>query len=153
MFDPLRRSDPDVFEFDWTNFVVPQWQPGTQYVTGAIVRPIAPNGFWAQCATPNQTHAREPAWAKINGASVRDGSVVWTMVEPASITLPTISSVTYDIEPGGITQADPANAIDGMVTRIRLDAVAADLGAYRIIAEVIVDGEDYSQEQALEVVD
>jgi hypothetical protein len=118
-----------------------------------MVRPRAANGFWAQCTTANQTAAREPAWSKIEGATVRDGSVTWVMIAPGDVALPAISAVTYDIEPSGIAQSSPINAIEGMMTRVRLDAVAAQLGTYRIIAEVTIDGEDYSQEETLEVVD
>lgn len=149
MFDPLRKSDPDVFEFPWLKFLVPSWEPGEMYTVGDVVRPRAANGFFAQCTIGNESAAREPAWVRESGIVVDDGSVVWLMVAPSEVSLPSITSATYTIDPAGITQS--LATIDGTKTTVKLDASGADVGTYRVVAEIVADGEDHSQEESLEV--
>lgn len=82
---------------------------------------------------------------------VFDGSAVWIMRHPSSVTLPTITAATYTIEPAGITQSGAA--ISGATTTVKLDASAASLGTYNVVAEITAGGEDYSLETDLEVID
>lgn len=150
--DPLRQTDPDDFDFDWIDFLVPRWEPGTIYYSGQVVRPRIPNGFFAECVTSgNQSSAVEPNWVRRGGAVVFDGSVEWVMRAPSDESLATIDSVTYTITPSGIAQG--AESTIGMVTRVRLDAAAAPVGTYTIVAEMTdSDGEDHTQETTLPVI-
>jgi hypothetical protein len=151
MLSPLRRSDPDVFVFRWLDVLAAEWQGGAAYEAADIVRPSIPMGFYAECTTAGQTAAREPRWRAEASATVLDGSVVWTMRAPSSVTLPTITAATYTITPAGITQSGAA--ISGSVTTVKLDASAASLGTYKVVAEITAGGEDYSLEADIEVID
>jgi hypothetical protein len=116
-----------------------------------VIRPTLPIGFYAECSTAGQSAGREPRWRAEADATVRDGSVIWTMRHPSSITLPTISAATYTITPAGITQSGAA--ISGAITTVKLDASSASLGTYNVVAEITAGGEDYSLEQDFEVID
>ena len=57
------------------------WQAATAKALGALVKPTAtPTYFW-QCTTAGTTHAAtEPTWVATVGATITDGTVVWTCV-------------------------------------------------------------------------
>ena len=148
-FDPLRRSDPDFFEFEWREVIVTPRRGGRAYAADDIVRPLRANGFYAVCTTGGQAAAAEPVWPASEGVTVHDGSVVWTM--QASPTLPTISAVTYTFTPSGPTQSSPTTT--GTRTRVKFDATSASLGTYQCLAEITANGEDYSTTASIEVVD
>ena len=148
---PLRRSDPDVFEFDWADFLTEPWGIARRHTVGDIVQPTVSMGYYAECSVAGLTAAREPRWRAEEGAIVIDGSASWVMKHPDDVSLPTISAATYTIEPSGITQSN--TAIDGSVTSVKLDATDASLGKYIITAEITAGGEDYSMASELEVTD
>jgi hypothetical protein len=150
MFSPLRRTDPDFFEFEWRDVIVGAWTAGRAQALLDVVRPTVPMGFYAECTTAGMAAASEPRWPTTAGATVTDGSVVWTMRAPSSVTLPTITAHTYVITPAGITQSSPT--ISGSQTSTKLDAVNADLGLYTVHAEITAGGEDYSLEEQLVVI-
>lgn len=152
MFSPLRRSDPEFFEFDWTALLIPTRVPGKVYALNEIAKPALATGFYLKCTTPGMAAHHPPIFPREADLTVGDGSLVWTMVEPGGAGLPTISGTpTYDISPAGIAQSDLSTV--GLVTRVKLDAVAAGLGEYEILAEIVSSGEDYSMRTTLEVVD
>lgn len=61
-------------------FYVAAWAASTQYVSGAMVFPLAArNGYWYSTTTGGTTAASEPtAWPTTIGATVTDGGVTWT---------------------------------------------------------------------------
>lgn len=148
---PLRRSDPDYFEFEWLSLIASPWIAGRDYAATDIVQPAVPMGFYAQCTTAGESAAREPRWRAEAGATAVDGSVVWTMLAPGSVALASITASSYTITPAGITQSN--DSISGTRTSVKLNASAASLGKYLITAEITAGGEDYSLEADLEVVD
>jgi hypothetical protein len=147
---PLRRTDPDFFKFNWPNVLAATWEQGCAYSIANVVRPDVAMGFYAECMTSGLSASREPRWRAEAGAVVRDGSVLWVMRDPSSVSLPTITAATYTITPAGITQSGAA--ISGSVTTVKLDASAASLGTYNVVAEITAGGEDYSIETDLEVI-
>jgi hypothetical protein len=151
MFSPLRRSDPDFFEFEWFKVLVAPRYGDYLYTQGQIVRPPAGIGLYAECTTAGLSGAAEPAWPTTAGGTVTDGTVIWTMKTPAQVTLPTITAATYTVTPAGITQSGAA--ITGTRTKVKLDATNANLGSYRVVAEITAGGEDYSISEHIAVVD
>lgn len=151
MFSPLRKTDPDFIEFDWTSRLIQARVPGRVYEVDDVVQPSLAVGFYAICTTAGMAAHREPIWPREDGLTVLDGSVVWTMVEPGGAGLPTITNAVYTITPSGITQSNAETV--GLRTRVKLDAAAAELGTYEILAEIVSGGEDYSERTTLEVVD
>ena len=151
MLSPLRRSDPDFFEFHWLDVLAAEWRAAESVAVGNVRRPAVPMGFYAECTTGGDTASSEPRWPTAAGLTQQDGSVVWTMRAPSSVTLPTITAQTYTITPSGVTQSGPT--ISGTKTTVKFDASAADLGLYTVLADITAGGEDYSLEEQLVVVD
>ena len=56
----------------------PAWQSNTDYSLGTIVRPTTPNDHVYECTTAGTSGTTEPVWPTTEGATVQDGSVVWT---------------------------------------------------------------------------
>jgi hypothetical protein len=154
MFAPLRQNDPDYFVFDWSALLVSEHTPGKHYSLGALVRPRAPTGFLYECTTKGQTQWRPPVWPRTEGATVTDGSAVWTCRTLATATLASVSTVVYTITPTGISQSDDSILADELSSRVRLDASAAGLGVYEIAA-LMTDsgGEEYEIRTELEVIE
>lgn len=154
MFDPLRRNDPDYFVFDWSARLVSEHIPGKHYATGALVRPRLPTGFLYECTTKGQAAWRPPVWPRTNGATVTDGSAVWTCRTLEAATLASISTVVYTITPTGIAQSDASILADELSSKVRLDASSAGLGTYDLVA-LMTDsgGEEHELRTELEVID
>ncbi len=56
----------------------PVWAASTAYNVGDRVEPTTANGFVYECTTAGTSDATEPAWPTTEGATVTDGTVVWT---------------------------------------------------------------------------
>jgi hypothetical protein len=151
MLSPLRKSDPDFFDFEWLARIVAERQSNKAYTSGQYARPLVGIGLIAECTTDGTTRSSEPRWPTVAGQTVTDGSCVWTMRNPADVTLPSISGATYTITPAGITQTNPSTS--GTVTRVKLDAANAAPGIYQIVAEITANGEDFSMADRLVVLD
>ncbi len=54
------------------------WAASTNYSLGAIVTPSTPNGRAYLCTAAGTTGTATPVWSNTTGATVADGSVVWT---------------------------------------------------------------------------
>lgn len=56
----------------------PTWQAGTAYSLGAYRSPTSPTGVLYKCTTAGTSGASEPTWTTTLGATVSDGTAVWT---------------------------------------------------------------------------
>ena len=56
----------------------PQWAASTAYNAGDKIMPSTSNGFFYECTTAGTSGTTEPTWPTTNGATVTDGTVVWT---------------------------------------------------------------------------
>lgn len=54
------------------------WAASTAYALGQYVQPTAPNGRFYECTTAGTSGTGEPAWPTSTGATITDGTVVWT---------------------------------------------------------------------------
>jgi parallel beta-helix repeat protein len=71
---------------------IPQWQGSEVFPTiHAVIQPTVDNGFTYYPSTPGTTGGSEPAFPTSAGATVADGTVVWTAV--AKITSEPIASI------------------------------------------------------------
>lgn len=156
MFSPLRQSDPDWFEFDWLEHLTDNWgPPGRRFSQGDVIAPSVPMGYYAECTSViGMCGRKEPGWPEEDAATVVDGSITWTMRAPGTVTLPVVASCTYTITPSGISQDDTAVDVEEGVSKVRLDASAADLGTYKIVANMTdSQGEEHTQVQYVTVVE
>lgn len=87
------------------------WAASAPEVAGALIRPAAGNagGFVFKCTTAGTTGTTEPAsWNQAPGASVSDGTVVWTNAGPtgyqenADYTVDYVNGFVYAKAGGGI---------------------------------------------------
>jgi hypothetical protein len=62
---------------------VPAWAATTGKTLGQMVTPTVANGYTYQCTTPGTTDGSQPTWPTTIGATVTDGTVVWTCVRIA----------------------------------------------------------------------
>lgn len=94
------------YVIDVGNAAVTGWNAGASIAATSLIRPTNANqtGFLYQSGgTAGQTGALEPAWPKIAGGTVIDGSVTWTAVAPPAAGEDHIASATW-------TQANPPDA-------------------------------------------
>lgn len=102
---PQYTKDPNVnraFEIDYERELVLPPRRAADFFSGDIVRPHIATGFLYECTTAGKTAQYFPVWPRAAGATVQDGSAVWTARHPYSPTLPTIASAQW-IVPGGLS--------------------------------------------------
>lgn len=61
------------------------WTASAPRSLGALTRPTTANGRTYRCTTAGTTGATEPTWPTTYGATVADGTVVWTDIGPTTI--------------------------------------------------------------------
>lgn len=102
----LDPKDPDVattYSINWIEALVDEALRGADFALNAIVRPQRVTGFYYEATTAGKTKAHYPVWPIVAGATVLDGSVIWTARHPADVTVPTVSSALWTV-PAGITK-------------------------------------------------
>lgn len=82
------------------------WRANETYGAGEYIRPTRATGFSYQCTTAGTSGAREPVWPISLGATIPDGSVVWTASAALTNGLQTIQSPTAASDPVGLTISD-----------------------------------------------
>jgi hypothetical protein len=87
------------------------WSPSSPMTPGRLVMPPVPNAHYYVCTSANfltttnlspSTGATQPVWPTALGASVPDGDVAWTAVNPTW-------AAGQPVTPGQIVQPSPAN--------------------------------------------
>lgn len=79
----------------------PLWAATTAYtartvgdaMSGSVVRPTTPNGFFFKCTVAGTSGGSEPSWNATLAATTTDGSVTWTAIALTTLT-GTITGVT-----------------------------------------------------------
>jgi hypothetical protein len=78
--DPTKAFDPyGMKPYGWT------WLPNTPVIVGEVATPTRANvnGHNYECTTPGPTGGTEPTWPTGSGATVTDGTAVWTEHTPS----------------------------------------------------------------------
>src|SRR5687767_4775396 len=104
----LDAKDPDhdtEYAIDARSEVIVELRRDWPYDLGAIAKSKPFNGFYLECTQAGETEFRSPTLPSTDGATVRDGSVMWTVRHPSSSSLPSISSVSWAVSPAGLTVA------------------------------------------------
>lgn len=94
------------YVIDVGNAAVVGWNAGASIAANSLMRPTNPNqtGFLYKAGgTAGQTGGLEPAWPKVAGGTVVDGSVTWTAIAPPAAGEDSVASATW-------TQITPPDA-------------------------------------------
>jgi hypothetical protein len=98
--DPAESMDVVLDLAQWcSNF----WVPNEQFATNEYARPNTPTGFSYQATTGGTSGAREPRWPTTLGATVNDGSIVWTCAVAAANGYNAVTAPSAVSEPAGLT--------------------------------------------------
>lgn len=113
-------SNPGVDNIVLTPTVtLPAWQASHVYTLGQSVHPVTPNTYRYEVTTAGTSGASEPTWPTTLGATVTNGSVVFTLV---SITHP-ITEIKLASTSGGL---DTAVAGDPLILDTTVDSGVAN---------------------------
>lgn len=97
----LDPKDPDVeqeYAIDFSHVLVPFAPRSTDIGAGRVVRARRDTGWYYECTTPGRTSAEYPRmWPRESGATIQDGSVIWTARRPADVTVPTVQSAQWTV--------------------------------------------------------
>lgn len=92
------------------------WQPSNYYPAQSFVEPLAVEGFGYEVTTAGTSGVSEPAWPTTAGATVADGSVVWTAREAIVLTWKAVPLYKSGaVEPAWPTTVG-GTVVDGSVT-------------------------------------
>ena len=102
----LSPKDPDVaaeYSIDWYDELVDEAARDTAFEEGELARAQRETGWVYECTTPGRTSAHWPTqWARAEGQTTQDGSLVWTARHPDTAATAGIQSVSWEV-PSGLT--------------------------------------------------
>lgn len=124
------------------------WESAAEVSPTYRVRPAIPNGYEYEATAGGQTGWKEPIWPKVLGATITDGSVVWTCRAISTQSLSsTVSSVAWssdsgivisdEVLQGQLARAMVSGGTDGQTYRITAEATCSD--GKTIVGEVFVE--------------
>lgn len=119
--------------FDFAERTLAQrWRSGIDLSGTYRVRPVVSNGFEYEVTTAGQTGRKEPIWPTTAGATVSDGSIVWTCraISTASLSA-TVSSVAWAADTGLTISSE---SLQGQTARALVSG-GSDGNTYRVTAE------------------
>lgn len=73
------------------------WVASKAYIADQYISPVTPNGHKYKCTTAGTSHTAEPTWPTDDGATVADGTVVWTE-DGVSLPYSNIFNATHTVE-------------------------------------------------------
>jgi hypothetical protein len=114
----LDTKDPDrdaEYAIDARRLAYAEMRRDWPYEAGAFVKSPRHTGFYYECTTAGETKHNWPDLPRAANQTVADGSVVWTARLPSAATLPTISTVTWDVDPAGELAVDSERIEGGIV--------------------------------------
>lgn len=111
----------------------PAAQTTEAYDLNDYVQPVAPNGYYYKATTAGTSGGAAPTWPTTVGATVTDGTVVWTCAGKIA----PVADTDYEIRPGGIFVYEGAT-IAGEVWEADYTAVDAD-----VVQALVNSGKEY----------
>ncbi len=106
----LLHANPTAVTVEATNGkAATAWEATTAYSLNAYKVPATPNGYYYRCSTAGTSHSSAPSWPTTLGATVNDGTAVWTNM--GKVTL--VADTDYEVRPGGIFFLAAGNVTNG----------------------------------------
>lgn len=138
-------GDPARIGVDWHDWLIRTW-PGSGYTValgtairfprGPARKQSNPTGIQFRASTAGVTGPFEPKWPKTIGATVADGSVVWTAEAVSTDSLQrTVASQAWSV-PTGVTSSGESVTADGFEYSVLISG-GADGQEYACIHRVV----------------
>lgn len=117
-------------------FSAAAWAASTAYTVGQRVRPTTRNGHVYECTTGGTSAAAEPTWPTTDGATVADGTVVWTCRLNGDIEFYEVTGTGYTA--GGVALTGKTVTYTAATNVIKLDAADVQWAASTITARTAI---------------
>jgi hypothetical protein len=126
------------YAIDWTYWLVYKWQPGFVAPLGYVIRPFPWTGYEYVVTTAGETGNYPPVWPTTLGATVTDGSAIWTsQAVSADSLIANVVEAAYSA-PAGIVAT--AYLPQGNITPVLIDATqATPLTAYQVTCTMLMN--------------
>ena len=114
----LEAKDPGTdteYAIDARRLAYQEMRRDWPYDAGVFVKAPRHTGFYYESTTAGETKHNWPDLPRAAAETVTDGSVVWTARRPEDATLPTISGVTWSVDPAGALAVDSERIEGGIV--------------------------------------
>ncbi len=111
----------ETFALGWQRFIVDTWQRDKRYVAGNIVRPPVGNGYFYTAAIVasaafGMSSKLLPDFAPGAGEVTEDGTILWTASVPGSLSLVTLSTSVWTLDPGISEDSSAIVGFDALIT-------------------------------------
>jgi len=130
------------YGFDWTHVLARKWQRDRPFDTGVVIRPAGEPTGWEYISSGGQSGAEEPIFPKILGATIKDGSIIWTTqgFTGDSLQDQILSDTWTTSDPTGLTveAQSPINSAGLQQTSVILSEGVAGV-TYIVENEVVTD--------------
>lgn len=125
------------------------WRPNEIYDATEYVRPTGRgNGYAFQCTQAGTSGGREPVWPRALGATVVDGSIVWTCTAAAGNGLNEIT-VASAVPDDGLSVSSP---LVTEFSNVLVDYTGGTLGQdYDVVFTVTINGKPRVATQTVKV--
>lgn len=87
--------------------ILPKWQASTAVTLGQCLQPVTPNTYRYQCTTAGTTDSSEPTWPTVLGATVTNGTAIFTCISKKH----PVTEVTLALTSGALATNTPGAAL------------------------------------------
>lgn len=115
------------------------WQAGKEYITGDVVIPSTPNGWYYICSSGGISGGSEPVFSTVAKGKTNDNTIEWTafVYDLLLNTGDTITSSTW-VGTNGETVENETIITDGIQTSFRLVAVPINASSVTMVNSISV---------------
>ena len=100
---PLNAGEEKTVELDLYDICAAKWLSNKDYGSSQFALPRTPTGFSYEATTAGRSGPSEPRWPLTIGATVRDGSVIWTCRAAGTNAIFAVTSPSAVSDPSGLT--------------------------------------------------
>jgi len=101
VLDPKDPNTPTRYAIDVRRTAIATMRRDWPYEPGEVARAPLHTGWYYECVEAGETASSWPVFPRAAGETLRDGSVLWQTRHPSEVSLPSIASVEWFIDPPG----------------------------------------------------